>query len=281
MANPEMTSFDFRSTMTSHLLMWGNAYAAVERNPSGQVTALWPLYPWLMSTTRDEYRRLVFQYGAEKWVYDPARPPILRLAIHSQDGIVGRSPIRVLREAVGGAIALQTFGNTFFGNGASFGGILTSPDDLDDEQKNELRASVDMLHQGPDRAHRFLVLSNGLKYERMAIPPEDAQYLASKQFSRSELCGAFGVPPHMVGDLERATFSNIENESLRWLRDGLEPYLKNWEEALSRDLLGPRSYEQFDVRFTRNAMIRGDLKSRADALAVMRQNGIVSANEWR
>jgi HK97 family phage portal protein len=281
MSNPEMTSFEFRQTMISHLLLWGNCYAKIDRNPSGQVTALWPLYPWLLSVTRDDQRRLVFSYGAEKWTYDPARPQILRLCIHSQDGIVGRSVVRVLRESIAGGIALQKFGNTFFGNGATFGGILSSPDDLDEEQRLQVRAEIDQLHQGPDRAHRFLLLYNGLKYEKLGIPPEDAQFLESKKFSRSELAGCFGVPPHMIGDLDRATFSNIENESIRWLRDGLEPYLKNFEEAVSRDLLGPRSYQQFDVRFVRNAMLRGDLKTRSEALQILRQNGIINANDWR
>jgi HK97 family phage portal protein len=142
MSNPEMTSFEFRATMMNHLLLWGNAYAKIDRNPSGQVIALWPLLPWMMSVTRDDRGRLIFQYGSEKWPYDPAHPQILRLSINSPDGIVGRSVVRILREAIGGAIALQTFGNTFFGNGTAMGGFLETEHDLDPQQRADLRADV-------------------------------------------------------------------------------------------------------------------------------------------
>ena len=281
LANPEMTSFDFRVLLTSHLLLWGNAYARIERNARGDVTALWPLLPWMMHADRDDRRRLRFTYGGETYLYDPAQPPILRLMIHSLGGICGRSPVRVLRESMGLALALQQFGATFFGNGSSFGGVLSSDDDLDDDQAQAIRTRIETYHKGANKAHRFLVLGNGFEYSPIGIPPEDAQFLESRKFQRSELCGAYGVPPHMVADLERATFSNVENESLRWLRDGLDPHLVNWESAIRRDCLGPRAYDRYYARFTRAAAVRGDLKSRSDALAIQRQNGIISANEWR
>lgn len=282
LANPEMTAYELRSLMTSQLLLWGNAYADIVRNPRGEVTALWPLCPWKMRIVRDDRRRLRFHYpGRDAIVYDPNLPQILRLSIHSEDGVVGRSVVRVLRESLGLTLALERFGATFFGNGSTFGGVLSSDADLDDEQLKDARGVIEQLHQGPDRAHRFLVLKNGYKYTPLGLPPEDAQFLESRKFQRSELCGVFGVPPNFIGDLERATFSNIESESIRWLRDGLEPHLVNWESAIRRDCLGPRAFSRYYGRFVRNAMLRGDLLSRSRALATMRQNGVINADEWR
>jgi HK97 family phage portal protein len=284
-ANPELTSFELRALLTSHLLLWGNAYAEIERDLAGRVVALWPLMPWAMRVDRDDNRRLRFRYGAgtsqREWTLDPSRPALLRLMIHSQDGVTGRSPVRVLRESMGLTIALQQFGSTFFRNGTALGGVLASDQDLDEEQTKEIRASVEKYHAGIEQAHRFLVIGNGFTYTPTTMPLEDCQFLDSRKFQRAEICGAYGVPPHMIADLERATFSNVENESLRWLRDGLEPYLVNWETSTRRDCIGPRSSSSYYARFVRNAMVRGDLKSRSSALAQLRQNGIISANEWR
>ena len=285
LGNPEMTSYELRYLMTSHLLLWGNCFAEVERNPRGEVTALWPLMPWAMQVDRDDRRRLRFRYstqdGQREWIHDPARPPIFRLMIHSLDGITGRSPVRVLRESMGLTLALERFGATFFKNGSTFGGVMTSDDNLDDDQIRDIRKKIEELHQTADRAHRILVVGAGFKYTQTGVPPEDAQFLESRKFQRSEICGPFGVPPHMIADLERSTYSNVENESLRWLRDGLDPHLVNWEAAVRRDLLGPRSFTRYYARFIRNAAVRGDLKSRSEALATMRQNGVINADEWR
>jgi HK97 family phage portal protein len=284
LSNPEMSAFELRALLMSHLLLWGNAYAEIQRNARGEVTALWPLQPWRVRVDRDEQRRLRFTYAGPQqktWIYDPNRPPLLRLSINSQDGVTGRSVISVLAQSMGYTAALERFGASFFSNGSTFGGILSTEEQIGPEAEEALRKKIEALHQGTDRAHRFLVLDSAFKFERLGIPPEDAQFLESQKFMRSVLCGAFGVPPHMIADLDRATFSNIENESLRWLRDGLESHLVNWESAIRRDLLGPRSFSNYYARFVRNAMVRGDLASRSTALATMRQNGVINANEWR
>ena len=284
LANPELTSYELRYLLTSQLLLWGSAYAEIERDASGRVISLWPLQPWKVRIDRDDRRRLRFHYQgrSEPWLYDPSRPPLLRLSVNSQDGITGRSVVQILRESLGLTQALQQFGATFFKNGSTFGGVLSATDrDIDDEQAKNIRERIEELHGTADRAHKFLVLGMGFRFEQFGMPLEDAQFLESRKFQRSEICGAYGVPPHMIADLDRATFTNVENESLRWLRDGLEPHLVNWEAAIRRDCLGPRSFSTHYARFTRNAMVRGDLKSRSDALAVQRDRGIINANEWR
>ena len=177
---------------------------------------------------------------------------------------------------------MERFGATFYKNGAALGSVLSSDQDLDPEQRKEILEAVESIHAGPDRAHRFLIIGAGMKYpRRRACRHRMRNSWRAGSFQRSEICGPFGVPPHMIGDLERATFSNVENESLRWLRDGLEPHLVNWESALRRDCLGPRSFNTYYARFIRAAMLRGDMASRSQALATQRQNGVISANEWR
>lgn len=286
LANPEMTAYELRALLQTHLLLWGDCYAELERNARGEVVAAWPLQPWRMRVDRDSRARLRFTYtqanGTQKdWLYDPHRPPILRLHVHSLDGVTGRSVVRVLRESLGLTAQLQRFGAKFFRDGMHVNGVLEVAEDLEPEQEQGIRETLAKFHTNTDRAHQTLVLSAGRKYTPIGMPLEDAQFLESRKFQRSELCGAFGVPPHMVGDLERATFSNIEAESLRWLRDGLDPHLVNWESALRRDCLGPRSFDRYYARFVRNAMVRGDLRSRSEALQIQRRNGVISADEWR
>lgn len=286
LANPEMTAYEFRALLQSYLLLWGNAHAEIERNARGEVVALWPLQPWRLHVDRDDRRRLRFTYTTasgqrKEWLYDPHRPPILRLHINSLDGITGRSVVTVLRESLGLTAAMQRFGAAFYRQGTVLGGVLSADEELDPDQKKDIGKAIELFHSGADRAHRTLVLEAGRTYTQIGMPLQDAQFLESRKFQRSELCGAFGVPPHMVGDLERATFSNIESESLRWLRDGTDPHLVNWEAATRRDCLGPRSFATHYTRFTRNAAVRGDLRSRSEALQIQRRNGVINADEWR
>lgn len=286
-ANDEITSYDARYLLTAQRLLWGTSYAEIIRNARGEVTALWPLQSQRMRVRRDDQRRLVFEYFGpngkrQEWTHDPHRPAILRWPINSLDGVIGRSVIELLRESLGLSAAQQRFAARFFGNGTTFGGLLSTDDPLDDENAAEdLRKEVEKQHAGPDKAHRLLILGGGFKFTPFGTPPRDAEFLESRKLERSLICGAFGVPEIMVGDLSRATFSNAESESIRWLRDGLEPHLASLEATITRDLIGPRASAEYFVRFNRAAVVRSDLKSRTESLATWRRLGIISANEWR
>lgn len=286
-ANAESTSYDLRYALACQRLLWGAAYAEIERNARGEAIALWPLESPRMRVRRDDERRLVFEYYGpngrrQTWTHDPYRPDILRWPINSLDGVTGRSVIAMLRESLGLSAAQERFASRFFGNGTAFGGLLSSDDPLDEpDAREDLRKEIETQHAGPDKAHRLLVLGGGFKFTPFGVPPQDAQFLESRKFERSLLAGAFAVPPSMIGDLERATFSNVEHEAIRWLRDGLEPHLASYEQVIARDLIGPRASGELYARFNRAAAVRGDLKTRTEALATWRRLGIISANEWR
>lgn len=290
LANPEQTSSDFREEMTRKALIWGQSFAEIIRNPSGQPVALWALDSSRMFVDRDERNRLRFRYhfssrdrrsGEQTWLYDPARPPLLRIVINSLDGgMTGRSPIRVLRETHGWAAATERFGASFFGNGSTFGGLLKAKAKLRDGVGDRLKKQIEQGHKGPNKAHSFIILEDGLEYEKLGVNPDDAQFLDSVKLQRSILCGAYGVPGHMISDTDRSV-ENLESESLRWLRDGLDPWLVKFEQSIKRDLLGPRSFGMFEPRFVRQAAVRTDFKTRQEGLAVMGDHGVLTRDEWR
>lgn len=286
-ANAESTSYDLRYALACQRLLWGCAYGLIERNARGEAIALWPLESPRMRVRRDADRRLVFEYYGpsgrkQTWTHDPYRPAILRWPINSLDGVTGRSVIGMLRESLGLSAAQERFASRFFGNGTAFGGLLSSDDPLDDpDARNDLRKEIETQHAGPNKAHRLLVLGGGFKFTPFGVPPQDAQFLESRKFERSVIAGAFAVPPSMIGDLERATFSNVEHEAIRWLRDGLEPHLASFEQVIARDLIGPRASGELYARFNRAAAVRGDLKTRTESLATWRRLGVISPNEWR
>lgn len=283
--NAEQSAFEFRVVMTAWLLTWGSAFAEVVRNTKGQVVALWPLAPWLMRLDRDDRRRLRFTYGPTQkvWIHDPSRPPILRLVVNSQDGITGRSPIRMLAESLGIAIAQEKFGAQFFGNGASFGGVLTSElQDLDEDQRKELRGEIEKFHKNRDNPHRLLVLGAGFKYASMSTPPNESQFLESRQFSRATLSAAFGVPPLFAGELTaQSQYRTPEEARLSLFSLGVDPLLVNWESAVKRDLIGPREGVRLDARFTRSAFVRTDHKTLIDSLAVQIDKKLLTLDEAR
>jgi HK97 family phage portal protein len=287
-ANAEMTAPDLLRTIVHHLLLYGHSYCEILRDDSGRVTALWPLFPPAMRVERDSDRRLRFSYylptgRPREWRLDPSRPPLLRLTINSLDGgVTGRSPIELLRESLGLARAQQTFAASFFKNSSVFGGVLSTDQDLDDEQAAAIQRNIERLHKSADKAHRFLVLGAGFKFTPFGMRLSDAQFLESRRFSRDEICAAFGVPPVLLGDVSGSSqYRTVADLGQHFLTFGLEPLLSQIEAAIDRDLIGPRSGGRYYARFTRQALVRMNLRERTAAFAVMRQHGVLSADEWR
>lgn len=286
LANPEMTAFEFREALQTSLNYYGNAYAEVQRDARGQVKALWPLDPSRMYIVRDTVNTLTYRYKLpgntwQVWRFNASMPPILHIRINTIDGIHGRSPIRVLRDTMGLTKAAQDFGARFFGNSARPSGVLTTPNTLSDEAASRLARDWAALHSGPEMAHRVAVLEQGTTFAPIGIPPEDAQFLETRKFQRSEIAGAFRVPLHMIGDLERATFSNIEHQAIEFVQHTLLPHLIRWQQAIARDLLGPVAFERYTPVFIVDGLLRGDIQSRYNAYAIARQNGWMSANDIR
>ncbi len=286
--NPEMTSFAFRETLMSHLLLWGNAYAQIIRNARGEVIALYPLMPNKMAVDRDSKGRLYYLYqraaedaptlGKDSQVYlDPS--DVLHIPGLGFDGLVGYSPIAMAKNAVGLAIATEEYGAKFFANGAAPGGVLEHPGTIKDPQK--VKESWNSAYQGSSNAHRVAVLEEGMKYQPIGISPEHAQFLETRKFQINEIARIFRVPPHMLADLEKSSFSNIEQQSLEFVKYTLDPWVVRWEQSMCRALLMESEKPAVFIKFNVDGLLRGDYQSRMNGYATARQNGWMSANDIR
>ena len=286
--NSEMTSFAFRETLMSHLLLWGNAYAQIIRNARGEVIALYPLMPNKMTVDRDSSGRLFYLYrrnpedfsskGNLSEVYlQPS--DVLHIPGLGFDGLVGYSPIAMAKNAVGLAIATEEYGAKFFANGAAPGGVLEHPGVIKDPQK--VKDSWNTVYQGSGNAHKVAVLEEGMKYQPIGISPEQAQFLETRKFQINEIARIFRVPPHMLADLEKSSFSNIEQQSLEFVKYTLDPWVVRWEQAMCRSLLSESEKSKIFIKFNVDGLLRGDYVSRMSGYATARQNGWMSANDIR
>ena len=285
--NPEMSSFVFRETLMTHLLLWGNAYAQVIRNGKGEVIALYPLMPNKMSVDRDENGRLYYTYyrGSDEAMKSRDFAVILQPSdvLHIPglgfDGLVGYSPIAMAKNAIGMAIACEEYGAKFFANGAAPGGVLEHPGTIKDPQR--VRESWQSTFGGSGNANKIAVLEEGMKYTPIGISPEQAQFLETRKFQINEIARIFRVPPHMVGDLEKSSFSNIEQQSLEFVKYTLDPWVTRWEQSIQRALLSQGEKAVYFAKFNLEGLLRGDYQSRMNGYAIGRQNGWMSANDIR
>ena len=285
--NPEMSSFVFRETLMTHLLLWGNAYAQIIRNGKGEVIALYPLMPDRMTVDRDSKGQLYYEYTVSMDDAPTVKGSLVRLhpsdVLHIPglgfDGLVGYSPIAMAKNAIGMAIACEEYGASFFANGANPGGVLEHPGVLKDPSK--VRESWNSVYRGVSNAHKIAVLEEGMKYQQIGIPPEEAQFLETRKFQINEIARLYRIPPHMVGDLDKSSFSNIEQQSLEFVKYTLDPWVIRWEQSLQRSLLLPGEKGKYFIKLNVDGLLRGDYQSRMNGYAVGRQNGWFSANDIR
>ena len=285
--NPEMSSFVFRETLMTHLLLWGNAYAQIIRNGKGEVVALYPLMPNRMSVDRDKHGQLYYIYTRAS---DEAPtmngmtvllPPsdVLHIPGLGFDGLVGYSPIAMAKNAIGLAIATEEYGAKFFANGAAPSGVLEHPGTIKDPSR--VREAWMSQFGGSANSGKVAVLEEGMKYTPISISPEQAQFLETRKFQINEIARIFRIPPHMVGDLEKSSFSNIEQQSLEFVKYTLDPWVIRWEQSIQRALLRPEEKKRYFAKFNVEGLLRGDYQSRMNGYAVARQNGWMSANDIR
>ena len=285
--NPEMSSFVFRETLMTHLLLWGNAYAQIIRNGKGEVIALYPLMPNKMRVERDENGSLYYEYIHSSDEADTMKNTTVRLTPYNVlhipglgfDGLVGYSPIAMAKNAIGMAIACEEYGAKFFANGAAPSGVLEHPGVIKDPQK--VREAWQSQFGGSQNANKIAVLEEGMKYTPISISPEQAQFLETRKFQINEIARIFRVPPHMVGDLEKSSFSNIEQQSLEFVKYTLDPWVMRWEQSLSRALFTEEEKKTLFFKFNVEGLLRGDYQSRMNGYATARQNGWMSANDIR
>jgi len=285
--NPEMSSFVFRETLMTHLLLWGNAYAQIIRNGKNEVIALYPLMPNKMEVDRDEHGQLYYKYQrsndeaptmeGSSVILKPC--DVLHIPGLGFDGLVGYSPIAMAKNAIGMAIACEEFGAKFFANGAAPSGVLEHPGTIKDPSR--VREAWQSQFGGSSNSGKVAVLEEGMKYTPISISPEQAQFLETRKFQINEIARIFRVPPHMVGDLEKSSFSNIEQQSLEFVKYTLDPWVIRWEQSIMRSLLTPEEKKTYYAKFNLDGLLRGDYQSRMNGYAIGRQNGWMSANDIR
>lgn len=284
--NPEQTSYTFRETMTQWALGWGNGYAEIVRDGAGRVRQLWPIHPSRVTLIRID-GKLKYRVTADM---DPASlnaspryaefdPEDIFHLRGMGTGLLGYSIAAFAAETIGVGLAAETFGASFFGQGATVSGILTHPDQLDEVARQNLRESWAKTYGGAKNSHKVAILEEGVQFQTISVPPEQAQFLETRQFTVEEVCRWFRVAPHKIQHLLRSSFSNIEQQSIEHVTDTLMPWLVRWEKEVKRQLIvgEPMVYVQHDV----NGLLRGDANARSNWYRTMINIGAMSPNDVR
>jgi len=282
--NPEMDAISFKETLQGHAITWGNAFAEIEWDmANGAPVALWPLRPDKMKVGRDNItRELIYAYTLPDGVTITLPSwRVWHLPGFGYDGIIGYDSIYLAREAIGMAMAMEEYGARFFGNGAAPGGVLEHPNKLGQPALENIRKSWAEMHQGLSNQHRIAILEEGMTYKQTGIPPENAQFLESRKFQLNEIARLLHIPPHMLADLDRATFSNIEHQGIEYVKYTMNPWLIRWEQTCNRKLLVT---EERGIRFCEflvDALLRGDSLARATFYKELFYLGALSPNDIR
>ena len=279
--NKWQTSMEFREMMQAHLELRGNAYA-LKTVVRDEVRELLPIVP--TRVTVKQLRNYVLEYSITMPDGSPMPVPADRM-FHlkglSLDGITGVSRITYQRELIGLGLQLVKHGARLFKNGALLGGVLEHPNVMSDPAAARLKESFEETYSGVDNAHKVALLEEGTKFNKVGMSAEDAQFIESRKLSRSEIAGIFRVPPHKIGDLDRATFSNIEHQSIEYLTDSLLPRLRRWEGRIAKDLVPPKDRETYFAEHLVDGLLRGDYATRTEGYSSAITNGWMSRNEVR
>ena len=282
-----MTAYSFFEVALTHLLLWGNSYSQIIRNGKGEVLGLYPLMPDRMNVDRDDKGNIYYEYSVSSDDAPTNKAGTVRLkpedVLHvpglSFDGLVGYSPIAMAKNAIGLGIAAEEYGSKFYANGAAPSGVLEHPGTLKDPSK--VRESWTQTFGGSSNSNKVAVLEEGMKYTPISINPSEAQFLETRNFQISEIARIYRVPAHMIGQLDKATFSNIEQQSLEFVVYTLRPWITRLEQAMVRRLLSEEEKKDYFIKFNVDGLLRGDYQSRMNGYATARQNGWMSANDIR
>ena len=274
--HPEWSAMQFRETLTNWAVRWGNGYAEIERDLAGRPLALCPLHPSRVEVKRDEGGALYYEVDGK--IQLPAMD-----VFHVRgfgEGVVGLSVVEYAAETIGWARAAAIFGAAFFGNGANLSGIVQSKVGLTPEGLLKLKAEFDKLYGGPKKANNVAVLDAGMEYKAVAVEPDKAQFIETNQHLVEEICRIFGVPPHKIMHLLRATFSNIEHQSIEVVVDSITPWVLRFEQEANYKLFGANR-PGFYTKIALQGLLRGDSQARMAYYQGMRNIGAMNANEIR
>lgn len=279
--NPEMAPLAFRETMVGWALRRGNAIAEIQRDARGVPVALWPIHPDRVTYERDsDTGELLFgvsNAGADK-VYLRGQE-----VFHVRgfgDGPVGLDVVSYAAESIGWAQATETFGSAFFGNGATASALLYVKGQLTLAGREEIEKELDRKFGGPRKSNKTMIMHGDMDYKKLSSEPDDAQFIETRQHQVEEICRWFGVPPHKAMHLLRATFTNIEHQSIEVVVDSITPWCLRFEQEADFKLFG-KNRQGFKTKMDLKGLLRGDFKSRQEGMQIMRRNGVINANEWR
>lgn len=280
--NPYMSSMMFRSSRLKFQVNCGNAFAEIERNGRGQIVNLWPIHSTRVELSY-EGNQLKYSVKNNNGTRTPFEPEeILHVpSMISDDGICGKGVITHARESIGMGMATERHGAALFGNGARPGFVVKHPKVMSKDARQNFRREWNEIYQGPDNAHKMAILSEGADITPLGFSPEDSQFLATRQHNVEEIARWYGVPPHMIQHLLRATFNNIEHQSVEFVTYSLMPWLVLWEQELNNKLLSDEDRENYFFEHVVDGLLRGDAYTRAQALQIQAQNGALTIDEWR
>lgn len=280
--NEDTTSMRLRQAAMGHVLTWGNAYLEIERLADGTPAALHLMSPKPADTWPDRTRggRLFYQADGGRQTL-PAED-VVHLAGLGWDGLCGYSPVALARQAVGLGIAAEQFGASLFGNGSVPKGAIKYPGKLTKEGKQNIRESWEVVHQGSTNGNRVAVLDGGMEFTPFGLPPEDSQFLQTRQFQVIEIARIYRLPPHKLGDYQHSHLANIEESNLDYLNTTLGPWLEVWEQELNRKLFTSRERAfGLHVAHDTSALLRGNAAARAAIYSQLAANGGISPDEIR
>jgi len=278
--NSEMTPSVWKQTTQGHIGAWGNGYSYIVRDGAGRPRELVNLLPGQTWPKRNkETGEIVYETMIDGQTFRIRPIDMLHIPGLSYDGLIGYSPISVHRQNIGLALAAEEYGSRFFSGDATVSGVIELPVKLADT--SSLEASWRRAHSGMSNKHKIAVLEQGAKYQKIGIPPGDAQFLETRQFQAKEIARIYRIPPHMIADLENATFTNIEHQSLEFVKYTLTPWLVKWEEELTRKLFSESERGRFYVKINVEGLLRGDTESRYASYEMARNTGWMNINEIR
>lgn len=270
-----------RETQQAHADTWGNGYSEIVKDGRGDVVSLWNVTPDRMAP---KVKHDAFYY---EWIDDYGNPKpisadrILHLPGLSFDAMCGYSPTKVHKEAIGLGLATEKFGATFFGNGVRPGGVFKHPGKMTEPAHMRLQQSLKEEHGGPDKAHRVIILEEGMDWQAQGMSPENSQFLQTRQFQRVDMCIIFKVPPPLIGDFDKGTYNNSEQAGIWFAQHTISPLCTRWEQIMNWQLFRPEERGRFFVKFNLDGLMRGDFLTRTQALKEQFQSGKLSLNEWR
>ena len=277
--SPQYTRYNFIETMMTNLLLWGNAYAHIVRNGGARAVELRIIPPDIVEPFKSEDDGLIYYKIKDSNIL--ASKEILHIVGLSFDGVKGQSPIQACQQALGIGMASQQFGANFFGRGANLSGVLEHPARLSDDAANRLRDSWNSRFSGIQNSHQTAILEEGVKFKPIGMPLADAQFIETRRFSVEEIARIYRVPNHLINDLSKSSFNNIEQQSLEFSKFSLSPYLVSWEEELNRKLLPERELKTHFFKFSTRELLRSDATSRADYYTKLFNIGVLSINDIR